>query len=181
MAWNIAQNRDVLTTWNRFLLRLLCLRRAPTGRAPGYAAFWPVRWSDSPRVANPGGEWPTLRQLIDSESRLVILTDHEGGAYDWYLDMWAHSWETHFSARDPEDFSCADNRGAPDNSLFILNHFLTRTFGAPELAEMVNHNPFLRDRVFQCMAERGALPNFIAVDFYSIGDVLTLVDEVNGL
>ena len=131
--------------------------------------------------AHDGGPWPTLRQLIDDDTRLVVLSDRDGASTGWFLDVWTYSWETHFSAREPEDFSCADNRGSPDNELFIFNHFLTQTIGSPELAEQVNHNPLLRERALQCMTESGSLPNFVTVDFYAIGDVFAVVDELNGI
>ena len=31
-----------------------------------------------------------------------------------------------------------------------------------------------------CRAERGLLPNFVAVDFYGEGDLFDVVDELNG-
>jgi hypothetical protein len=37
------------------------------------------------------------------------------------------------------------------------------------------------ERARRCAAERGTLPNFIAVSFYSIGDVLGAVDQLNGV
>lgn len=45
---------------------------------------------------------------------------------------------------------------------------------------MVNHNPFLLDRVEQCQDESGDFANFITVDFYEIGDVLSVTDTLNG-
>jgi hypothetical protein len=130
----------------------------------------------------PGaGPWPTLRQLIDADTRLIVLTDSDGGAYPWYVDVWEQAWETHFSARETTDFSCDPNRGNPDNPLFIFNHFLTRTIPVPDEAETVNSNPFLIDRALQCVNESGALPNFVTVDFYSVGDVFAAVDQLNAL
>ena len=67
------------------------------------------------------------------------------------------------------------------NSLFILNHFLTNIIGSPQLADMVNHNPLFIDRALQCESESGRLPNFVTVDFYNIGDVLAVVDALNGV
>lgn len=128
-----------------------------------------------------GAAWPTLRQMIDANQRLVVFTDSDGGALPWYLDVWDHAWETHFSARQVTDFSCAPNRGDPGNALFIFNHFLTRTRPVPEEADAVNGNPFLIDRATECMNDSGALPNFVTVDFYSVGDLFAAVDQLNGL
>lgn len=128
-----------------------------------------------------GSPWPTLRSLIAAGTRLVVFTDDSGATLPWHHYVWAHAWETHFSAAVPGDFSCAPNRGSTSNPLFIFNHFLTNPFAAPALAEMVNHNPFFIDRAEQCQTESGDLPNFVTVDFENIGDVYEVVAELNGL
>lgn len=132
-------------------------------------------------VQSPSEPWPALRALIAADTRLVVFTDRSESALPWHHYVWRYAWETHFSFEKPEDFSCAINRGSMANSLFILNHFLTRLVGSVPLAEMVNHNPLFIDRALQCQAESGRLPNFVTVDHYHIGDVLSVVDELNGL
>jgi len=127
-----------------------------------------------------GEPWPTLQELIDEDTRLVVFQEKPGDAqYPWLMYIWDHAWETHFSWAAPEDFNCDPNRGDRNNPLFILNHFLTIAFGAPELAEMVNHNPLFIDRAEQCEQEGNALPNFVTVDFYNIGDLFDVVDSLN--
>jgi hypothetical protein len=135
------------------------------------------------RVQPVGTAWPTLRELIDANQRLVVFTDVEGGARPWYHDVWAFAWETHYSFKTPEELSCAPNRGNTANSLFIFNHFLTDTLGgAPELAEMINHDPLLAERVAQCQTESGGrLPNFVTLDYYEIGDLFSVVNDLNGV
>jgi hypothetical protein len=127
-----------------------------------------------------GEAWPALREMIDADTRLVVFTDSDGGAYDWYLDVWDFAFETHFSAESADDFSCDDNRGSPGADLFIFNHFLTKPVAAASLAEMVNHNPLLIDRARECQTFHGQLPNFITVDFHDVGDVLEATDLLNG-
>jgi hypothetical protein len=125
--------------------------------------------------------WPTLRALIEADKRLIVFTDDSGAALSWHHYVWDYAWETHFSFDDPADFSCTINRGAMSNGLFILNHFLTRLLGSPLLADMVNHNPLFIDRAVQCQTDSGRLPNFVTVDFYDIGDLFAVVDELNGV
>lgn len=130
--------------------------------------------------AHSGGPWPTLGQMVDAGSRLVVLQDVAvNPAYPWLMNVWTHAFETHFSAAAPEDFSCADNRGSPGNDLFILNHFLTDVFGSPALAAQVNYNPLLQDRIAECESFHGATANFVTVDFVSIGDTLATIDALN--
>lgn len=128
-----------------------------------------------------GEPWPTLQELIDADTRLVVFQEKPSDAeHPWLMYIWDHAWETHFSWEAPEDFNCDPNRGDPSNSLFLLNHFLTSQIGgAPELAEMVNYNPLFIDRAEECEEEGNALPNFVAVDFYDIGDLFDVVDSLN--
>lgn len=131
---------------------------------------------------HPGGAWPTLGTLIDAGTRLVVLTDAAADpAYPWLTYVWDVAFETNFSASVPADFSCADNRGDPGSPLFILNHFLTEIFGSPDLADQVNHNPFLIDRAVECETFHGQSATFVAVDFSSIGDVHQAVAALNGI
>ncbi len=72
--------------------------------------------------------WPTIQGMLDGGKRLVILSDREGGSYSWYLDVWAHSWETDWNNKTPADLDCRRNRGKANNRLFILNHFISAPF-----------------------------------------------------
>lgn len=128
-----------------------------------------------------GTSWPTLRELIDRDERLVVLTDREGGTYDWYMDVWQHAFETPFAAETTADFTCDPGRGNPAHPLFIFNHFLTNPLAVPAEAPAVNANPFLVDRARTCETARGHLANFVTVDFYDEGDVLDAVRSLNGL
>jgi hypothetical protein len=129
-----------------------------------------------------GGAWPTLGEMIDADTRLIVLTDASANpTYPWLMNVWSHSFETDFSAAAPEDFSCAHNRGAPSNDLFIFNHFLTNIFGSPAFAEQVNHNPLLLDRINQCESFHGTTANFVTVDFVDIGDTVPDVEALNDI
>ena len=128
-----------------------------------------------------GTPWPTLRELIDRDQRLVVLTDREGDALDWYMDVWQHAFETPFAAETTADFTCDPGRGNPSHPLFIFNHFLTAPLAVPDQAATVNANPYLIERVRTCMQARGGLANFVTVDFFDVGDVLDTVRVLNGL
>lgn len=128
-----------------------------------------------------GMPWPTLGAMAASGRRLVVFTDREGGALPWYMDVWAHAWEVPFSAQTPADLGCTVGRGTRGNPLWIFNHFLTNPVAAPELAEMVNHDPFLLDRARRCQSQFMQLPNFVTVDFYEVGDLFPAVRALNGL
>ncbi len=125
--------------------------------------------------------WPTLRDMIAADRRVVVLSDTGADDDGWYLRLFDHCFETDWANKKPEDFSCDDNRGDPDNALFILNHFLTNPLASSTLAEQVNHNPFFQERAQSCRDRYSRILNFVTVDFYDIGDVLAVTDSLNGV
>ena len=130
-----------------------------------------------------GEPWPTLGELVAANSRLIVFEEKlpQEAEFPWLMRIWDHAWETPFSFSTPEDFVCTPNRGDPANPLFLLNHFLTAPLGgSPEFAKMVNYDPLFLDRALECEEEGNALPNFVAVDFYDIGDLFAVVDVLNG-
>ncbi len=130
-----------------------------------------------------GTAWPTLQTMIDNNERLVIFSESNNGdpSQPWYHYVWDHAVETDFSNNAQSDFSCAFNRGDSNNDLFILNHFITTTFGVGDEAEaaIINANPYLIDRCLQCQDESGKFPNFITVDFYELGQTMQAVNIMN--
>src|SRR6185436_10840132 len=56
--------------------------------------------------------WPTLGQLIDARHRLVVFTEHDGGAYPWYHDVFKYAWDTNWEFYAPEEMNCNPNRGS---------------------------------------------------------------------
>lgn len=128
-----------------------------------------------------GTPWPTLAEMIRSGKKIVVLTDKEGGKRPWLLPLWKHAWETHYAAKSKEDFSCKKHRGEADNTLFIFNHFLTDPVAKEDLAREVNFNPYFLGRVQKCQTEHQRLPNFVTVDFYSVGDLFSVVHTLNKL
>ena len=65
--------------------------------------------------------------MIDLDKRIVLFSDNEvQNPPSWFHFLWEHAVETHFSNESIDDFSCDLNRGEDSqNSLFILNHFIT--------------------------------------------------------
>jgi hypothetical protein len=79
--------------------------------------------------------------------------------------------------------SCGPNRGTPDSPLFQINHWVTPSGAAPTVdqAREVNAYDVLMPRVQACAAERGMFPTIVGVNFYNVGDVFEVVDELNGV
>lgn len=131
---------------------------------------------------NPNEDWSTLKEMIKTNKRLVILSDeNDADKEDWYHYVWQYAVETPFSNNDVSDFDCSLNRGDINNDLFILNHFATTEIGTGDLnrSRQANAAPFLLDRALQCEQEVGKRVNFLTVDFYAEGSVFEAVEFLN--
>jgi len=130
----------------------------------------------------PGTPWPTLGELVASNERVLVYAENEGQPDSWYQNVWDTAFtETPFAFAVRSDFSCDSNRGDPSNPLFLMNHWLTTGIPVKEVAEIVNGATVLRERVEQCRAETGRVPTILAVDFVETGDLVSVVDQLNGV
>jgi hypothetical protein len=129
------------------------------------------------------GEWPTLAQMITSGQRLVVMTEEGSGGddYPWLRNAFELTQDTPYTFPTPDDFTCEPNRGPADAPLFLVNHWLSGFGNLVTAAQTVNVADVLGARLQQCQDERGRLVNFVGVNFYDIGDVATVVDDLNGV
>ena len=130
--------------------------------------------------------WPTLQNMIDNDSRLVIFTDEDdaSSSQNWYHHVWDYAVETHYSVGTINDFTCYFNRGDSVNDLFIFNHFVTNAnlgYGMYNESNGVNANPFFINRALECQSQTNKFPNFLTVDYYELGDGLAVVNQLNGI
>lgn len=125
--------------------------------------------------------WPTLREMIETNHRLVVFSEHGGGNPAWYEPGWVNVQDTRYDVPAPEAFNCALNRGTSGRPLFLLNHWIAKGDPSPEDAARVNAYDFLLQRAERCETERRRVANFVAVNFYERGDLFRVVDRLNGL
>jgi hypothetical protein len=137
----------------------------------------------------PLGPFPTLREMIERNQRLVVMAENDAGDIPWYHLAYAHALqETPFRftstaaltdpARVPD--SCRPNRGPASAPLFLLNHWVDTTpVPRASNAQTVNAREPLLHRARTCERIRHRLPNLVAVDFYRRGDVLGVTDALN--
>ena len=120
--------------------------------------------------------WPKLQTMIDSNKRLVILSDKNDGneKQSWYHYMWNFAVENKYG-----EINCEFNRGSPENSLFIFNHFITSLTGNKDNANKVNSFKYLMNHITNCKDLKNKFPNFITVDFYEIGESIDVVSKLN--
>ena len=137
------------------------------------------------------GDWPTLREMIDSGRRVVFLAENHAGGAPWYHPAYTSiTEETPYTFTrvaqldDPAQLaaSCRPNRGPKRAPLFLVNHWIsTDPVPRPSDARRVNaYGPLLR-RMRRCQEIRHHLPNLVAVNFYRRGDVFRVVDTLNGV
>jgi hypothetical protein len=142
--------------------------------------------------SGPLGPFPTLREMIDSGQRLLVLAENNAGtgipwyrlAYQHALQETPYTFKTTGKLTDPSNVaaSCRPNRGPASAPLFLVNNWVDTT-PAPRAsnAAIVNARTPLLARAQRCEQIRGRVPNLIAVDFYRHGDILSVVDAVNRL
>jgi hypothetical protein len=138
-----------------------------------------------------GDDWPTLRQMIDSDHRLLFLAENRAGGAPWYQSAYKRLTEetpyTFTSASlltTPSDLpaSCRPNRGPEGAPLFLINHWVsTDPVPKPTDAAKVNAYKPLLARARECDSVRHHLVNLLAVNFFDRGDVFKVVDTLNGV
>ena len=128
------------------------------------------------------GPFPTLRELIATNQRLIVFGEHDTGGLGWYHPAWETFQETPYTFHEPGQFSCKANRGDAKSPLFLINHWIESSPSPkPSNAVIVNAESALVARATECRKERGRVPNVIAVDFAATGDVVRAAAVLNGL
>ncbi len=124
--------------------------------------------------------WPTLREMVESDQRVLVMAENHAAGVDWYHQAFEVLQETPYTFHDPSEFSNRPNRGGTGGSLMLLNHWIESTpMPKPSNAAIVNAHDALLQRIRAFRRERGRLPNLVAVDFYATGDLVQVVRELN--
>jgi hypothetical protein len=121
---------------------------------------------------------PTLGELVEAETRLVVLTEQGGGARPWYLDGFSFAQDTPLGATNASELSCGRFRGNPDSPIFLINHWIDTFPPSPSRNERIGGGT-LEGRLQQCERQRRLLPNLVAVDFYERTEVMRIADRLN--
>jgi hypothetical protein len=139
----------------------------------------------------PDNPWPTLRELIDTDKR-VLFFHYNGercsdpsvtcpaGFHDWfqYAAETEYSFLTARQIRDT-DRSCVITRGQNgERDFFGLNVFTKKPSVWGSL--QVNSKRFLSQHIEDCAKfNDGLKPNLVLVDYWGLGGVLDAVREYN--
>jgi hypothetical protein len=138
-----------------------------------------------------GIQWRTLREMVDSNERLVLMAENHAGGAPWYHSAYdSITEETPYAFKkvaqltDPDklDASCKPNRGPEGAPVFLVNHWITTDpVPLPSNASRVNAYDPLLARAKDCEQVRRHLTNLVSVNFYLRGDLFKVVDALNGL
>jgi hypothetical protein len=83
--------------------------------------------------------WPTLREMAESDQRVLVMAEHNSAGVPWYHPAFEVMQETPYSFRDTTEFSEKPNRGGTSGSLLLMNHWIETTpLPKPSNAEIVN-------------------------------------------
>jgi hypothetical protein len=139
----------------------------------------------------PLGPFPTLRELIDRDERLVVMAENETAGVSWYHPAFERALqETPYRFTRAEQLtdeaelpeSCRRNRGPRSAPLLLVNHWIdTSPVPRASVAARVNAYDVLLRRARACRRIRDRLPNLLAVDFFRRGDVLGVARTLNGV
>lgn len=139
----------------------------------------------------PVNALPTLRRMIDSGGRVLVMAENNpgGAAIPWYHSAYERlTQETPYSFTQPRQLtdasnlaeSCRPERGPADAPFFLVNHWIDSSPAArPTNARIVNTREALLRRVHLCEKQRGLVANLVAVDFYREGDLFGAVEKLN--
>jgi hypothetical protein len=130
-----------------------------------------------------GQPWPTLGAMIDSGQRLQVFMQRQSGApaNPWMIKAFEWMQDTPYDNASQGALNCSRLRGTAENSLLLLNNILNRFSTRVSDSAQINDEPALFAYASRCETERGQIPNFVAVDYYSKGDVFAVVDHLNGV
>ena len=126
-----------------------------------------------------GAPLPTLGELAAAGTRLVVLTEEEGGARPWYLPAFTLLQDTRLTATRAAELDCGRFRGDAASQMLLLNHWLAQFPPRPSDHRPINRAAVLRERWEACAAARGVRGGVIAVDFHDRSDVVAVARDLN--
>lgn len=146
--------------------------------------FDDVGLTDWMYVHNMNAPWPTLIELINADTRLVVFWEQSGDSnHPYFHDFLTHSWTTNYAEEETSDMNCDPYRGDSQQVVFHMNNWLKGPGGLsdPNRASEANDVDFMVERAIECIDLHNKRPTFIAVDWWEDGDVVMAAKRVNEL
>ena len=171
-----------------------------------FAAADIVRYAYTPpSTTAPIKTWPTLQDLIDKSTRLIIFVSSLDPAANiiapYLLDEFTFVFENPFEVTSLSDFSCIPDRptsvkgdvsaAVKSGRLSLMNHFkgVEQGFGiiSPDIYNIsITNAPSgplgnLGDAAAECRTFYGKAPTYILVDFFDQGSAIQTADKLNNI
>jgi len=144
-------------------------------------------------------DWPTLREMVDSQRRVVVFLDkgadeRKEPEKEYILPQFKMMWEDPHNPTDSK-FPCKVDRTQgpllPTDQLYLINHNLNVNilpigfgvrFPARASSETTNNASSIVSHAYGCAADimEDRNPNFAMLDFVNVGDGMKAVDRLNG-
>ncbi|KAL8904461.1 MAG: hypothetical protein Q9207_003259 [Kuettlingeria erythrocarpa] len=146
--------------------------------------------------------WPTLGQMIASNTRLVAFLDYNANQakVPYLLNEFSYFWETPYNTLDPAFAQCTLDRPAAlrmsgpkadavKQRMYIMNHFLdTKVLGVviPNRRDAKKTNAWkgrggIGEQAERCSGMYGKAPTAVLVDYFDRGEVFRAQDALNGV
>ncbi|RGP68104.1 plc-like tim beta alpha-barrel domain-containing [Fusarium longipes] len=136
-------------------------------------------------------EWPTLEELIDNGTRLLVFMDHHTNEskVDYIISEFDYFWETPFGELNPSFPTCKVHRpenGNPTELMGIMNHMLNDDYLSIIIpshgrAKETNSAKSIQSQADLCKSEWGMRPNVVLLDWVDVGDAIAVQLSLNGL
>ncbi|OLY83269.1 Nudix hydrolase 3 [Smittium mucronatum] len=138
--------------------------------------------------------WPTVGQIITSGKRLVVFSSVTTDIVNYPQIMNQNtfisqtSFEVPYIAGSSAPFTCSVSP-SPAKPLIIMNHFvyvnqtiLNTVYEVPNAnaSDMVNSQGSILTQYYKCQTAN-IFPNFLALDFYDIGELFQAVAAINNV
>ncbi|KAL1857701.1 hypothetical protein Daus18300_010221 [Diaporthe australafricana] len=131
-------------------------------------------------------QWPTLGQMIDSGQRLVVFMDFPAGEPVPYI---LNEFDPYIIFTDPAFAQCSIDRppgASPQGRMVLVNHFLDTNISGILIpnraaANVTNSAASITAQANICVGLYGSNPNFILLDWMSVGDGMAVQAMMNGV
>ncbi|OLY85138.1 PI-PLC X domain-containing protein [Smittium mucronatum] len=147
------------------------------------------------KYSNLNSDWPTLRQLIETNQRLVVFSSNKGGDpkipqimdESQYIAQTNYEVEHNSLQKSHPEFNCALNPPSPPKPLVVMNHFVQNRntilgvkiqTSTTEGSSLVNTKKSILDHYKTCRLTQ-IFPNFIAIDFHDNQELFRAVASIN--
>ncbi|KAG8418052.1 hypothetical protein J3458_005490 [Metarhizium acridum] len=133
-----------------------------------------------PKAVLSKDQWPTLQQLLDAKTRLVVFMDYHSdqSKVDYIISEFDYFWETPYGITDKDFPTCSVDRpstGDPKKLMGIMNHMLNIKIGDIVFPDQVdtkttNSVDSITKQVDRCESQGKPQPNVILLDYINIGE-----------